>query len=580
VKTPLPDPIAGRLFLDNVTALLSHREPVGLASESLSILIKDLGAGGGSLFYCAHPPLRVRRGELSATIAAHIDQWEANVEHKIVSGPWTLAKQEEVVSASIPIEGTDQVIIYSLLLDDQEVTGTVSLLFAGGHVLTGEHRDLLRIFLRTTGRLMSLIGDLSLTKARLSQLTLFYQVAQSMTSTFDLGKVLDDTMQLASAVLDASASALMLIDEEAGELVFEYAHGAAGAALRQQRIGLQQGIAGWVAAHGVPVLVNDVHHDPRFSPLVDTRTGFLTQSVVCVPLKIRGKTIGVLEALNKRSGHGFDSEDLGLMVTTANQAAIAIENARLYQSLRDERDRIIQVQEDVRRQVARNLHDGIVQFLSAIAMGIDHMEQLLALKPEAAKSQLEALRDLTRQANHQARLALFELRPLILETRGLVPAMEAYVEQLQDTEGLSVHLEASTPLPDMDAAIAQTIFAIVQEAVNNAKKHANPRDIWIRLSSEDQWLQVVVEDNGKGFDVEQMNREYDRKGSIGLLNMRERAELIDGLLEIKSRADTPDSGTRVTLRVPLSAPCPPSVLPTDAEERDDWQSGTVTEAAD
>jgi len=273
--------------------------------------------------------------------------------------------------------------------------------------------------------------------------------------------------------------------------------------------------------------------------------------VVCVPLKIRSKTIGVLEVLNKRSDAGFDSEDLGLMITTANQAAIAIENARLYQSLREERDRIIQVQEDVRRQVARNLHDGTVQFLSAIAMGIDHMERLLEFKPEAAKSELAALRDLTRQATHQARLALFELRPLILETKGLVPALQAYVQQLQESEDFDISLDAPASLPDLDAAVARTVFVIVQEAVTNAKKHANPHDVRLRLLPEEAWLQVIVEDNGKGFDVERVNREYDRRGSIGMLSMRERAELIDSTLEIKSCTEKPETGTQVILRVPL-----------------------------
>ena len=550
-KTGLPYLTASQPFLNNVVSLLSRREPVGLASEALSILIRDLGAAGGSLFYAARPPVRVRRGDLSPALVTQVDQWEANVERRITAGSWELAKSEDIVSACIPVQGTEQVIIYALLSDAQQVAGAVSLAFAEGQAPTGEQRELLRCFLRVIGGLMSGVGELILTRSRLSQLTLFYQVAQSMASTFDLGKVLEDTMQLASAVLNASASALMLIDEESGELVSEYAQGQLGDLLRKQRTLLQEGIAGWVATHGVPVVVNDVQNDPRFGPLIDTQNGFPARSVVCVPLKIRNKTIGVLEVLNKRSEQGFDSEDLGLVITTANQAAIAIENAQLYQSLREERDRIIQVQEDVRRQVARNLHDGTVQFLSAITMGIDHMERLLEFKPEAAKSELAALRDLTRQATHQARLALFELRPLILETKGLVPALQAYVQQLEESEDFQIHLDAPASLPNLGAAVARTVFVIVQEAVTNAKKHANPRDVWLLLSREEDWLRVVVEDNGKGFDVEKVSREYDRRGSIGMLSMKERAELIDSTLEIRSRTEKPETGTQVILRVPL-----------------------------
>jgi signal transduction histidine kinase len=541
-----------RLFLDKLAALMSYRAPKELASEALSILIESFGATAGSLYYASRPPLHVRRGKLSSALAAHIDQWESSVEKRIAAGPWRMTKKEERWLASRPAKGTGQLMIYSLILDGQDVLGTIALAYPQESPPSDIRRALLTSFLQAVGNAVRLISTLSLTTERLGQLSLFYQVAQSMTSTFDLNKVLENSMQLATAVLDASASTLMLVDEENGELVSEYAYGKMGNVLRKQRAPRDEGIAGWVATHGVPVVVNDVRKDPRFSPSVDARTGFLTTSVICAPVQIRGKIIGVLEALNKRSEQGFDSEDKRLMVTTANQAAIAIENARLYESLREERDRVIQAQEDVRRQVARNLHDGTVQFLSAISMGIDHLERLLEIKPEAARSELEALRDLTRQATQQARLALFELRPLILETQGLLPALEAYVHQLTGNEEFGIHLEAPRSLPDMSGLVASTVFAIVQEAVNNTKKHASARDVWLRLSSDNNYVQVVIEDNGVGFDPEVVEKEYDRRGSIGLLNMRERAELIEGQLAIESGTKPPNTGTKVTLRVPVS----------------------------
>ncbi len=537
--------------LDTLSSILGHREPSDLVTESLLALIEEFGAVAGSLFYATRPPLRIRRGRFSDTLTATMDQWEASIEDRINAGSWRIGKQRNPLLAVRPIQGTSDVVLYSPLLDAQQVVGMISLAFNQSQVPTADRRALLASFLQAVGTVLDLLEELFLTKERLGQLSLFYQVAQSMASTFDLNKVLDDTLQLATAVLDASASALMLIDESSGELVFEYAYGELGNVLRKQRTSPDEGIAGWVATQGVPVVANDARTDPRFSPLVDTRTGFLTESVICAPIQIRGKTIGVLEALNKRSVQGFDSEDLRLMVTTANQAAIAIENARLYSSLRDERDRILQAQEDVRRQVARNLHDGTVQFLSAISMGLDHLERLLQFKPEAARAELDALRELTRQATRQARLALFELRPLILETQGLLPALEAYVQQLQDSEMFDIHLEASGTLPEVESSVASTIFAIVQEAVNNAKKHASARDVWLRLLTENAWLKVIVEDNGKGFDPEAVERNYDRTGSIGLLNMRERAELIDGRMEIDSCTAPPRTGTCVVLHVPI-----------------------------
>ena len=536
---------------DRLGKLLARREPVNVAAEALAILIKDFGARAGSLYVSRGAPLRVRGGELSDATVAHLDHWEANVEKRISAGPWLIAGREGSSLAWQSVRDTHDRAAYSLILEGQRVIGTISLIYPRVGLPIGEERDALVRFLQVVGQVMSLVSELALTKQRMSQLGLFYQMAQAMASTFELDRALDDTLELATAILDATASSFLLVDEDRQQLVFAHTHGEAAAALRGRRLALSEGIAGWVATHGEPVVVNETGEDPRFCSKVDDWTGFQTHSIVCVPVQARGKIIAVLQVLNKRNQTSFDAEDLSLMITTASQAAIAIENNRLYQSLRDEKDRIIQAQENVRRQVARNLHDGTVQFLSAISMGLDHLERLLEFKPEVARSELEALRDLTRQATQEARLALFELRPLILETQGLVPALESYVQQLQDSEAFALHLQAADDLPDLRNTVAGTVFAIVQEALNNAKKHAAPRDVWLRLSQEDNWLKVVIEDNGHGFDYKAVQERYDQQGSIGLLTMKERAELLNGQVEIQSSTTGAKVGTKVILSVPL-----------------------------
>jgi signal transduction histidine kinase len=540
-----------RFCLEKLVGLLAHHEPSSLASDALSTLNTHFGASAGSLFCAARPRVCVRHGELSPQVAAQIDRWEASIEGRLAAGPWQIGEPEGPALASQPIGSSGYVALYSLIHSNRRVVGGLFLAYRQREVPTGPQRALLALFVQAISRIFGLLGELSLASERLGQLSLLYQVSQSMASTFELATVLEDTLQLAAAVSDASTSALLLIEQESGDLVVEYAHGERSDRLVRQRTALGEGIAGWVAAHGEPILNNHVRSDPRFASETDAFRGLLIKSVLCLPVQIRGKTIGVLEVLNKRGAAVFDGEDLSLLITTASQAAIAIENAWLYQSLRDERDRIIEAQEVVRHQVARNLHDGTIQFLSAISMGIDHLERLLELKPEAARSELQALRDLTRQATTQARLALFELRPVILETQGLVAALETYVHQLGSSEAFAIHLDAEPRLPKLGNSIASTVFAIIQEAVTNAKKHAAPRDMWLRLSQADGWLQVVVEDNGTGFDPEIVDQTYDRRCSMGLLSMRERAELIEGHLTIESCKSPPDNGTRVILRLPV-----------------------------
>jgi signal transduction histidine kinase len=554
-RGPAADELAEELnYFAKFIELAAYRHLGEMLAEALSLVLSIFQASGGSLLFVHNVTHRVRQGYLENATAEQIDLWEKTIESKLAQARRQIATPRLAPITLRRLPQTGQTLLNTPILSQTSVIGSLSLAFPSERQLSDAQRQTLSRFVRGIGSLADLIENLTLTQQRLSQLGLFYQVGQGMVSTFDLNKLLRDTMQLATSVIDAGATVLMLIDEKTNELVFEVTHGPGTAGFRQQRVSMNEGVVGWVATHCEPVIINDVSKDDRFSREVDTRTGFLTRSVLCVPLQIKGKPIGVLEVLNKFSGNGFDQEDLQVALTMAAQAAVAIENARLYQSLREERDRILQAQEKVRRELARNLHDGTVQLLAAIAMGLDHVERLLSVKPEAVCAELESLRDLTRQAMRDARLLLFEMRPVVLESRGLVPALRTYVDQLKGSENLLVHCEADDFADDLDPKVAGTIFSIVQEAVNNIKKHARANNVWIRLRVSERELAVTVEDDGLGFSLAQVERGYDERGSFGLLNMQERAELIEGKLEIETSEAIPNQGTTVTLRVPLRKP--------------------------
>ncbi len=170
---------------------------------------------------------------------------------------------------------------------------------------------------------------------RLDQLALLYDVGKAMNSILDIRKLLDEIMHRGQETLMAEACSVLLVDEERQELFFEMAKGEAGAALQRVRMKKDQGIAGWIATNGEPVVINDVNADPRFFGKVDQEVKFVTRSILGVPLLSRGKTIGVIEVLNKREGHDFSSEDLELLTALAADAAVSIENARLFQAVLD-----------------------------------------------------------------------------------------------------------------------------------------------------------------------------------------------------------------------------------------------------
>jgi signal transduction histidine kinase len=569
----LPEQTSRFLTLPGLSELLLSRDVNLIAPGLLDRVILECQAGVGALLFVGQPgkaPVRIRHGDWSEPALRQLSRWEQAVLGEL--------QQRRMYAVTVPApsearlsDGAIILLVNAPLLAGAEVVGTLTVGFTSEFPVPPDYRAMLRNAAANVGMLLRLVHDLSVSRDKLTQLELFFQIGQRMVSTLDLNRLLVDTVGIAASIVNASAASLMLVDEERQELVFEIALGEKGAVLQHTRIPLDEGIAGWVATRGKPIIVNDVARDPRFSRQVDARTGFLTQSVLCVPLQIKGKTIGVLEVLNKYSGEGFDEEDEALLMTIAGQAAIAIENARLYQSLREERDKIITAQEDVRKELARNLHDGIAAQLTAITWNIDHIERLMEKKPEDVPAELESVRQLARQASRQVRLLLFELRPVILETRGLLAALQSYVEQLSSDKALQVHLEARPYSGRIRPKVEGTIFSIIQEAVNNARRHGKPQNIWLRLFMDEHRLHVEVEDDGLGFNRQEVERNYDARGSLGLLNMRERAALLDGTLMIYSLSEGRERGTLVTLDVPLrpdvwETPPPAAVGPAEAEK--------------
>ncbi len=159
------------------------------------------------------------------------------------------------------------------------------------------------------------------------------EVSQIVNSTLQLKELLPLIMESTTKLMKAEASSLMLIDE--GHFVFEVAIGEKKDEIKKIRLPITEGVAGWVVQNKQPISIKDVTLDPRFCKKIDKDIGFVTKSLLCIPLLIKDKIIGVVEALNKIGEDGFSQDDLELLQAMANQGAIAIENARLYEDLKD-----------------------------------------------------------------------------------------------------------------------------------------------------------------------------------------------------------------------------------------------------
>ncbi len=170
---------------------------------------------------------------------------------------------------------------------------------------------------------------------KVKRLALLSQLSQILNSTLDTKEIRRRAMEAATQLMKAEVGSLLLVHEEKRYLYFEVALGEREEDIKTISLNFGEGIAGWVAQHGKPLIVNSPKKDRRFFKGVDERTEFKTRNIICVPIRVKEKTVGVLEAINKKGKGRFNQEDLSLLTSLADQVAIALDNSRLYQELEE-----------------------------------------------------------------------------------------------------------------------------------------------------------------------------------------------------------------------------------------------------
>jgi signal transduction histidine kinase len=523
-----------------------HHDVRGLLAGSLERLVTFWPAQGGALLY--HTPHgeailleHGRLGEEAARLIAEAREAFARREEgrEPTIGYYALDDDRELIE--LPLQSGSQAVgLLHLVVREGEIERSAAI---------APDEDLAMLLVRAIGGEADKLAMLQRAEQDLRELHLLYQVGQALSTNLDLSSLLEDIKQRVPEVMGAERCSIMLLDEVTGELVLETTDSHTGE-LREFRIPTDRGIAGWVATNGIGQIVNDVEQDPRWFDGIARDIDFVTHSILCAPMRLRDRVIGVMQVLNKRSGEPFTEQDLQLLTTLAAQAAVAVDNARLVRSLKEERDKLLAKEAEVRAAIARDLHDGPTQSIAAIAMNIEFIKKLLRAMPERVESELNVLSELVQKTSHDIRTLLFELRPLGLETQGLLATLQQYVGRFRDPSGQTrLRLEAPPSIPRLPVEVEGAIFMIVQEAVNNARKHAQAAEIAIYLYQEEDQLVASVRDWGRGFNLAAVESSYNARGSLGLLNMRERARLIGAECRIRSAEG---EGTTVELRVPLA----------------------------
>ena len=313
----------------------------------------------------------------------------------------------------------------------------------------------------------------------------------------------------------------------------------------------KRGVVGAALSKAEPAVTNNPAEDPELGDYEAFRDCL---TAVCVPLRVGFQLFGAM-VIGTDTPVQFEDDHFDLFKAVGDQAVIALQNAQLYQRLEAEKQRLIEADEEARKELARDLHDGPTQSIAAIAMRLGFARTTIDQDPARAKQELQKVEALAKKASAEVRSMLFTLRPLVLETQGLGVAVDALLRRYSEADGIEMHLIGAENGNLLDKPAQVVVFAILEEALNNARKYAKATTIEVRFWQTEGLFVAAVRDNGVGFDTYDINRDYSTRGSLGMVNMRERAERIDGSLRVES---SPDSGTTVTLVVPLDKHRPPA----------------------
>ena len=360
----------------------------------------------------------------------------------------------------------------------------------------------------------------------------------AISADLSLGETLKRIIAAAVTLVDAQYGALGVPDEN-GETLVEFVtiglNAEAEARISHRPRG--HGLLGVIMREGQALRLSDLHAHPLSSGFPAHHPDMV--SFLGVPILYKGKSLGNLYLTNKRGAAEFSEQDQHLIEQLAAHAAIAIDNARLYEQIQQFR-----VLEE-RQRIGMDLHDGIIQSIYAVGLNLELVNGLLGDgETEAAVERVRGAIDSLNTVIRDIRAYILDLRPRRFEGDNLVPALRQLLDEFRGNTLVNVELRADPVVEHaLTAEARRALFHIVQEALSNAARHSRATRVEIHLAEYEHEIELVLQDNGQGFDV---NRAERRVGH-GLMNMRDRVSTIGGQCRISSR---PGVGTEVRVRVP------------------------------
>jgi signal transduction histidine kinase/HAMP domain-containing protein len=390
-------------------------------------------------------------------------------------------------------------------------------------------------------------------KRHMRDLAALNTITATVSSSLDLTEVLESLKRLLAEEFGVPGGVIFFYEESDNTLYLEAAWGLPSAILSELKT-LPADIAGYrqvVEQREALFAENFQSIEPyAASDLSSIRPNL--HSYLCIPLLAKGQVQGVIDLFSKAPA-SFSEDQVNVFKTLGQEVGVAIQNARFFEQVKSGRERLrflskqlIEVQENERRHIARELHDEIGQALTAVKVNLQSM--LRAEVPGVSIPRLEESIGIIDRSIHQVRNLSLDLRPSLLDDLGIISALRWYIDRQAQRAGFEAQFISVLPEVRLPPEVETTCFRIVQEALTNVIRHAKASQVTIVLSQVGEDLEVVIRDDGIGFDIAHIREQPPEDATLGLLGMKERVELVGGTLEIQSGLR---AGTEIRACLPL-----------------------------
>jgi signal transduction histidine kinase len=391
-------------------------------------------------------------------------------------------------------------------------------------------------------------------------------------SSLEIEGLLDNAMRFSEEFIDAEASSIYELDEDKNELFIRVARGEKKDLIKTIRLKMGEGVAGFVVQTGRPMVVQDTTKEKRFNDKFDRMSGFTTRSMLCVPMLLRGKTMGAIQVLNKKNRKMFTEADQEILTSLSQQIAVAMENARLYQRLEKRFELAAQELKTTQEELFRterlaamgNLVKGIAHeirnpimtiggFATRIKEAIGEPERLLRYA-DIILSETARLETLVQKVH-----TFLDIQSASIVPGWIKPVIDALIDRFKPTaekQGVKMDIFVEEPLPIIEMDAGQVLIALsnIVENALEAMMDGGAMDLHV-IGVEDRGIEIVVRDTGMGISEDDLDCIYDpfftsktSSDGLGLTMVHQIIKNHNGEIEINSKKT---EGTTVKILLPL-----------------------------